>query len=448
MVSILFGAVVTAAICYAAWPGYMSYDSLNAYEQSLYGIQTMLWPPLHAYMFTVSRAVGADVWGLLVFQTFTLFTSAALVIHILVRDRRLAALLCLCFALSFPYVTPQLGTVFAHWRDVPTAGFALMSLAFWLLASRHRSAPLLVCAVISLGAAVALRYNAFLLVFGLLALMIWRPYLEPPRTGRARLVVIAATVLVMALAGASTRWRLPDLIRMPAAGNLSGTQQFDLIGISACADRNFLPSSMTPGVTLTPRQIRQLYDPRHLQMSLMPKPGLPPLLETNAGGEIGGMWLRAIQIEPGCYVAHRAAVLVQQMGMAAEGPFYVSNGGISPNTFGLKLAHPRLAMAVDAYVVRNAVEAWRRPYLLYVLALGLALAAGIARRGYAALFLALIVGVMAYPALLVIAAPAADARYIFPSSTLAALIITLASGLLFERYLAPRLRRGRTLAAG
>lgn len=425
----------------------MSYDSLFAYEQGVYGIQTMLWPPLHAYMFRISQALGAEAWGVLIAQTFVLFFSAAIIIHMLVRDRRLATLLCVAFGLSFPYIPPQLGTLVAQWRDVPTVGFSLLAIALWLLAARRRSIALLVSAVVALGAAVALRYNAVALVIGLLLLMLWRPFFTTP-TIYLRGNVLAAIALVMTLAAASTQWRLPDFIRMPPAGSAGGTQLFDLIGISACADRNYLPVAVSSGVPLTPYQIRMAYDPRHLQYSLAAKPGVPPLLETDAGGEVGRMWAHAIRAEPGCYIAHRIAVFVEQMGMAALGPYYSTHGGIDSNDFGFRLAHPRAALAVNAYVERNAVEAWRRPYLLYILAFVLALAAGIARREYAALFMSLIVGVMAYPSLLLIAAPAADARYIFPSSTLAALIITLASGLLFERFIAPRLRRNRTVAAG
>ena len=91
-------SVLTALACYPSWPGYMSYDSLLAYEQAVYGVRTALWPPLHTYMFQLSRMIGADSWGLFLVQTFVLMFGAGLTIHVLTPRRALAWTLCLCFA--------------------------------------------------------------------------------------------------------------------------------------------------------------------------------------------------------------------------------------------------------------------------------------------------------------------------------------------------------------
>lgn len=74
----LFSALATALLCWPSWPGCMSYDSLLAYQQARYGVQTALWPPLHTYLFVLSRAIGADTWGLLLAQTFLLLFGATL----------------------------------------------------------------------------------------------------------------------------------------------------------------------------------------------------------------------------------------------------------------------------------------------------------------------------------------------------------------------------------
>ena len=63
----------------------------------------------------------------------------------------------------------------------------------------------------------------------------------------------------------------------------------------------------------------------------------------------------------------------------------------------------------------------------------LGLLAAARNRQAALLILALLAGVYAYPALLFVAAPAADARYIFPSNVLSLLIATLALGLSLTR---------------
>lgn len=435
LASLFLAAVATAMICYPAWPGFMSYDSLFAYQQARHGVQTMLWPPLHTYMFQLSEAVGARTGGVFLFQTFTLLASAAVTLHLLVGNRALAFLLGVGFAALIVLSPAVLGSLLTQWRDVPTASFALLGLTLWLLAARYGQPLLLAPAAAAFGCAVALRYNAFVLVAFLLALMIWSPLLGRPDRF-ARPFAVVCVVAALGLAWASTQWRLPDLLRMPAPGNFGATQEFDLIGVSACADRNYLPVGLT-GASISPYHIRRNYDPRHLHLTLQPKPGVPAIREGNAGGDVQRSWLQVVAREPACYLSHRMAVFVEQMGLAEHGVFYATHGGIDSNGFGLTLERPWAAKIMSDYVERNAGELWRRPAWLYVLAVVLAGAAMLRDRAHAPLLLALLAGALAYPALLFVASPAADARYIFPSSIACVLIAMASLGLLLDP------RRGR-----
>jgi hypothetical protein len=426
----VFSAVLAVAFAWPSWPGYMSYDSLFAYEQARYGVGTSLWPPLHTYMFVLSRAVGADTWGVLIAQTFTLLFGAALVLHSLVARRALAWTLWALFAGGLVFFPTLLGAMMAHWRDVPTGSFAVLGFGLWLQAARIKSWPLLVLAVLSFGLSVGLRYNAFVLAAPALLLMVWRPFLAAAAPMAARAATLALVIASLGLAWASTQWRLPDLVRLPDAHNAAGTQLFDVIGISACSGVNYLPRAVTSNQPMTVAQIRRAYDPRHLLATLAPHPGQPKLVETDAGGKVGPLWTRLIAAEPGCYVAHRSAVFAEQMGMLKAEVFYPVHGGIDANAFGLELAHPDLAAKVGGYVADSAPEFPRRPFWLYVGAVVLGLAAAARARQHAILLLAIVAGVLAYPALLFIAGPAADARYIFPSNAVALLLCMASLGLL------------------
>jgi len=428
LASLAFAAVATALVCYPVWPGLMSYDSLFAYEQARYGVQTMLWPPLHTYMFQLSEALGARTWGVLVFQTFALFASAAVIVHLLVGGRKLALGLCVAFAALIALSPAVLGPMLVHWRDVPTASFALMGVALWLLAARYRQPLILAPAAAAFGCAVALRYNAFALVAFVLLLLVWAPMLGRPARF-ARPFVALCLLLALGAAWASTQWRLPDLMRMPTPANFGGTQEFDLIGISACADKNYIPEGVTGG-PISPYHIRRNYDPRHLHLTLRDKPGVAKIYETDGGGQVQTAWLPAIMAEPGCYLSHRLTVFVEQMGLSDQGLFYPTHITIDRNAFDLAIAHPQAADAVTRYVVSRAGDLWRRPAWLYALAVVLAGAAMLRERGHALLLTALLLGALAYPALLFVASPAADARYIFPSNIAAILIAMISLGLL------------------
>lgn len=272
--------------------------------------------------------------------------------------------------------------------------------------------------------------------------MLWRPYLAPRANHTDRTIVAVAIVLTLGTAWASTQWRLPDLLRMPPPDNFGGTQEFDVFGVSACTGHNYVPVAVSSGIALTPAQVRQVYDPTHLQQILRPHPGVPPLVETNAGGLVSKTWIYLVVEKTGCYLAHRSLVFVEQLGMADHAPFYPVHAGIDRNRFGLAFAHPARAEWVRTYVERSADQPLRRPYLLYV---GAALAVGLiawARRDLAVLALAWVAGVFAYPAFLFIAAPAADARYVFPSNTAAVLLMVVAAGIVVDRWRDSRRERG------
>jgi hypothetical protein len=429
LLSLSLAALATALVCTPVWPGYMSFDSLFAYREGLMGIDTIVWPPLHAYLFHVSQALGAASWGLFLFQTFSLFLGAMLAINLLTPSRRASVFLCLGFVASFALVPAQMGVLFAQWRDVTTTSFSLLGLALWLLAARYRSNLLLAAGAAAFGAAVALRYNALPLVLPLLALMIAWP--RPHARRRQVAVAAGSAVLALGLAWASTHWRLPDLRYMPSEHNLAITQAFDLIGISACADEDDMPLAMTHGVRVSGYQIRKNYDPRHLLISMAAKPGVPRLYEAPPE-QIQAAWLSAVQRHPDCYLAHRLAVFVEQVGLARDDLFYPTHGTIDANPFGLSLAHPATSKAVRTYVDAHAGDLWRRPIVLDLLAvLGFVVAA--ARRGRVRLLdAALLGGAGAYVAALFVAGPAADARYIFPATTFCALLVVLSVGALLE----------------
>src|SRR5665213_1150235 len=164
ILSSLYAAAMTAALAWVGWPGLMSYDSLYAYREAKLGIETMLWPPMHAYLFWLSQSAGADAWGLLILQIGLLFFSAAVAINLLVRSWLWAGVALAAFAFTFAWVPKLMGEVIVHWRDVTTTSFATAGLAAWLLAARYRAKSWLAAAAALLGIAAALRYNTTLLL--------------------------------------------------------------------------------------------------------------------------------------------------------------------------------------------------------------------------------------------------------------------------------------------
>jgi hypothetical protein len=431
LASLAFAALATLAVCFPVWPGFMSFDSVFAYRQAQESVQTMIWPPLHTYMFWLSDRAGLASGGVLVFQTFLLFASAGLILHLLVRNRIAALVLCGLFAALFIVFPTLLGSMLVHWRDVPTTSFALAGVALWLLAARYGAPLLLAPAAAAFGCAVALRYNAVVLIAFILLAFAWAPLLGRP-SRFARPFAILCVCAALATAWASTQWRLPDLKRMPPVSGFAATQAFDLVGISACADKDYMPLGMTGGVPLSAYHIRRNYNPQHMNLTFMPKPGVPPISDNDRDGKIPAAWRDAILKEPACYLSHRTTVFVEQMGLAEKGVFYATHIMIDPNPYGLTLAHKPYAELVGAYVMKSADPLWRRPVWLYAIAAALAGIALLRDRRQAPLLLALLGGAFAYAGILFLVSPAADARYIFPSNAVCALLIAASLGIVAQ----------------
>jgi hypothetical protein len=417
----------------------MNYDGLYAWRSSIEGIDTAVWPPMHAYLFWLSRAVGLGTGGLFALQTFLIFIGAALSAALLIPGRRALAAALAGFALLCVVIAPMWGVMLVHWRDVTTASFALLGLSLWLLAASARSRILLACAALAFGLAVSLRYNAFALFAGLAPLMIWKPFLGAPAGARERAAAAAALGIAFGLAWASIEWRLPDLQPLPPAHTATNIQVFDLLGVSACEGRSRLPLEVTRGAPLSGDQVRRLYDPRHLQLAFGPHPGIPQIFATQKyqtpqmRTDVAVAWRAALTERPGCYLRHRTAVAVEQMGLAPAGVFYPTHGKIDPNPYGLALAHPAASQAVTAYLWQASQRWWSRPAWLYAAAVAVGAALALRRDPRALLAGALLAGAAANEAVLYLVAPATDARYIFPGDVFCALVIVVGLAVLAER---------------
>lgn len=424
MPSFIFACVSTALLCLPVWPGLMSYDSLYAYKQSIQGVETALWPPMYDYLFFLSRSLGAGTGGLFAAQTFTIFFSVGIILSTSIR-RYWVWLAGLVFCLVGFYWFPTLrGTVSVLWKDVPVASFSLLSIAVLLVANRYRSIVAASFSVAFAAAAASLRWNGLPLIAPLLGLIVYSP-VGSVTTRRSRMIAGLMVSVGVFAAFASTEWRLPDFRRIP-----SGAEVFlivplwDMVGMSACAGSDVLPSDYAPR---TVSDLRALYNPRHVNITLlMPPPGIKPLVRPAGDDhEIISTWLRDVSRYPGCYLSVRAAVFRQQVGMTRGAVFYPTAGGIDPNPYGLHLAFPAEANVTISSISQTANEWWRRSYILFCLAFAAGVLTWVRNLPSRLLVMTLLLSVFLYQGLLFFIAPEADGRYIFASQIFCIIAVVL-----------------------
>lgn len=420
---ILTGAA-TGGIWWFVAPGLMSYDSLLFWREAVEGVTLSTWPPAYAYLIQITRALGGGYGTLFLVQDAAVFGFGGYLVLTLARGPlalRLAALGV--FFLLFPIVPAMLGPALVLWNSTPMLAFALAGMCLHAVAIRRGALAPALAAPLAYALAFSMRYDTlFLVAPALLALLVWP---VGARSGaRERLFVGVVTAVTFAVAWVSFSHRLPDLKPLRRNAGVQIIQVFDLIGTSAECGENLLPAQLAGG--MSPQAIRSHYDPRHLNLSMASKPGLPDF-GTAKPQPIDRAWRAAVAHRPYCYLRHRLAVFTEQMGLAPGEVFYPTHvGGIDANPFGFTLAHPRRAAALIAYVDSHAARIWRRPIWLYVLAVG-ATAWLAWRRDPRALPLALItLGALGYAGSRLFASPAADARYIFGSDVLCAVVAAAA----------------------
>jgi hypothetical protein len=431
------GVVVAAAasllICWPVWPGLMSYDSLFAYRQSIEGVEIADWPPMHDYLFYLSRKLTGGPGGLFGAQTFVLFFSASVIIGVHSSSRMRYVIGIVFFGACCFYFPTLHGTLIVNWKDVLLASFSLLAIALWLVALRFSSRMMLLPVAAALVGALSVRLNSLPMLLPFLVAFLLQPVgaARPGSRVFASIVVVAAIVL----AHLSTVWRLPDMKPLPPLGHtFAGVQLWDLVGISVCADKNLLPLPRAGSAVLSVDELRAAYDPRHVDLTLLPRNGVTPLERPTAGtfADLSRAWRAAVLAYPHCYLHHRTTVFEYQMGIAPK-VFIPTHGGIDANDFGISLRHPEAAQA-QIQSIESGADTWlRRPFWLYILAVGATLLAIVNRWRSVPLVVILGSGAILYVASFFFLAPAADARYIFPANIFCALLLAIALPLIGER---------------
>jgi hypothetical protein len=448
-------AVPTAVLCAIVWPGLMSFDSLLAWQQAGGGITTGHWPPMHAYAMALAQWLHVGLGGLLVFQVFGLFFGAFLVLDATEPRAGRAVLAIAIFLLGFALVPPLTGTLIVHWRDALTATFACLGLAAWVAGSaRDRLWPSLV-ALLLFALIAALRLNGLALAAPLMIGVVVKPSLRGPASRPRRAALAAAGAVALAAAIASLHWRLPDFKVLENHGSATATQEFDLVGISACAGAPYLPAAASGGRALTAADLAAVYDPREFLNTIAPSPGKPRIYwidadpttpefadagaPRDAAAQVAAGWRRAILAEPVCYLTHRLRVFSELIGLIPRGIYYPTNAGIDENPYGLRLAHPAAAARLSE-TIETESRFLGRPAWLYLI--GAALLVAALRRDLRLGWLLgpLAAAVTLYLASLFIGAPGAGARYAFPANALCLLGLTLA-GAALARSIVTRPRR-------
>ena len=262
--------LIVAAILFATWPGYLSFDSAAQFWQARSDRYLDIAPPLFPWLWHQSLRILDATHGMLALFGVLFAVAFSLLVHAADGTRRkwllaTAGPACPLLVLMLPHL----------WTDVLLAACLLLAFAVIesmpdrgpagsTVATRALFAPPI---LLLLFAAVSVRHNGVLAVLPLIVLWMWRA--APAQSWRAR--ALAAGLMLAVLVGAGTAFRL-RVVERPldtwAVGML-----FDLQAVSIDTRTQRIPRDlMGPGMDLA-----------QLQQSFHPYSGTRLFAETRSG---------------------------------------------------------------------------------------------------------------------------------------------------------------------
>jgi hypothetical protein len=364
-------AIVAAAwalfVAYA-WPGIMTWDSINQLTQARTGNYGNWHPPLMAWMWSLLDGIVAGPALMLVLQT-ALFAIGLYALFRRYYAPRTAAIVAACVFLFPPVFAPLSGI----WKDALMAGLLLCGAAG--LASPGRRAH--AAAWLAFGIAGALRHNAPLLIVPLTAMI--APYAPAWPVWRRRALGAGLGIAACA-AGIVVDRALTRIEEYPFANMIALADTAGVITAAPPLDdaevRTMLEGIQVAPVTGLQQRIRELNPARiGCEITLADKRVFEWITTAPQADAWVAAWRSAIADHPGAYLAFRWRVFRGALGLTgSRAPPFVTVLDENPTYLGYvgESRDPpawREAIARALKWIGRAIIFW--PLLYLVLGIGL-----------------------------------------------------------------------------
>jgi len=315
-------AVLLGAWCLIlayGYPGQLTPDTLDHFEQARTGFYTDGHPPIVPALFWLCDSLVKGPLLVLILQT----TTFLLGLYVLLKrafSRERAAWM----ALGIFVFPPVLAPMAVVWKDCIMAGLLLSAIA-GLLSTRR---PLRIVALLAITIVTALRYNAFGATFPLVMLLFeWRPGIARWKRYGIALSAWLATAMAALLLNAALTDRQMHLWH-------SSLALFDIVGTYANVDDTVPDAELEARFAGTEVQVhknvhaamRKIYNPRDFipiitdpedALWTMPIYGETPAPEPQREA-IGRAWWDTVTEFPGAYLIHRAKVFGSALAIGAK----------------------------------------------------------------------------------------------------------------------------------
>jgi hypothetical protein len=395
-------AVGAASVIAVFHPGYMSSDSIDQLRHARMGLYLAVHAPLMGWLWRHLDQIVAGPMGMLIFQNAVFWGGLALIAY--AASPRLAPLVVLVVGF-YPSVFAELGTI---WKDVHMGAALVLASGLLVVAARRRSLGALSLCVVALWYANSMRANASTAVLPLaVAAGAVAAELAWPRTGRA--AAAGAAVMAFILAGtALTNATLHAITAPPLQAQLV----HDLVGISAASRTNELPAFefAQPGVPSEQTAVR-LYQPETLDPLFFGPNAFRQTSDPGQLKELRESWASAVRRHPRVYLSHRLQLFGTLIGARGTEVWYPYHWQIDPNDLGVVLRPSALNAAAMRALAATRNWFFFRAWIHLAVAVAIAAAAILLRRG--TLSVALAASALLYTGPYLFVAPSPDFRYVW-----------------------------------
>jgi hypothetical protein len=406
---VALGIVVLFTV--ASFPGFMSFDSIEALRQARGSVEGSQYPPFGSYVWRVLDWIWPGPTLMQLAQNGLLLGSFAWIL----QTMRWPLLAQVAALVLIPLVPPLTGTMLVVWKDVAVAaaflaGFAIL---FWVHEQTLlRRKGLLLVAITLVFGGMAYRFNAASGAVPLVVFAVWLSQKDGDKQQSWVSAILWGTALTFVLfAGAwlINSYRFPTFERLARNTNGDSVMRFDLVGISTFSGQSMINDAS--GKPIEVDYLRKIYDPRHL--NLTSDNDIEKRLPADTTG-IALTWITAIKRHPLAYFRHRTEVFREYIGLHRHEMFYVTHPSVDKNNLGVTHTPNVLTAEAIKYVWRFRSSVVDRPWVYYVVAISsLAMMCLLKLARYRVESVVILSSGLMYLAPMYFISPASDLRYNF-----------------------------------
>lgn len=410
----LAAALGVAVTLTAFYPGYLSFDSADQWQQARHFAFTSLHPPLQAMLWHFVDRVWPGPGGMFVLQVLLYWSALAL----LVAQRRWRAPWQALGVLLLGFWPPLFGLLPHLWKDVPMGALLVLAAALASRDLRHPSewtrAGVLGCLIL----ACTLRHNAMLAVLPFAGWLLWRQDERGQwRQPRWRLAALTLVLTLGVQVLASLPERHPAVTRTDSVWSVVAL--WDMAAVSLREQRLIIPPGFVRGdFDLAQMQARFLpYSNTALYRDDAFRHSLFVPYRDDQRRALMQAWLRLPLEHPHAYFAHRLRLSALLFGFDQAAlpdrlvlvPDVVALGDNPPVRANASALHQWLQQSLDALVDTPWFAGWL--YLLASLPMAL-LAWHLRQQRDAQLAAVIMASALLYTLPLAVLAGSAEFRYL------------------------------------